>query len=99
MAPTALVVAGEGSDDLLLFDSSGHLRPLADGYFRSRVSRTAEYIAHKLERLRAADLDRLILCLDANRDCGKETLPERDRVIRFHRRVDPLDVLAIIEPG
>ena len=59
---------------------------------------TADYIAHKLDRLRAARLDRLILCLDAQRDCGNEALPEGARVIRFRRRIDPLAVLAIVEP-
>lgn len=60
---------------------------------------TADYIAHKLSRLRAAQLDRLILCLDANRDCGNEPPPERAHVVWFRRRIDPLAVLAILEPG
>jgi predicted nuclease of restriction endonuclease-like RecB superfamily len=58
---------------------------------------TTDYIAHKLDRLRAAGLDRLILCLDASRDCGRAAVPEHARVVWFRQRVDPSDVLAIIE--
>ena len=58
---------------------------------------TADYIARKLDRLRAAGLERLILCLDASRDCGRDALPEHARIVWFRRRVDPADVLAVIE--
>lgn len=59
---------------------------------------TPEYLRAKLSRLRAARLDRLILCIDQNRCCSTEDLPVHARVIRYRRRVDPLAVLAIIEP-
>jgi len=58
---------------------------------------TPEYVADKLARLREADMDRFILCLDAERNCSSEELPERARVIRYRRRIDPAEVLAIIE--
>ena len=60
---------------------------------------TADYIEHKLRRLRAANLSRLILCLDADRDCGEHDLPADARVVRFRKRIDPGDVLAILESG
>lgn len=58
---------------------------------------TADYIEHKLRRLRAASLPRLILCLDADRDCGEHELPPDARVVRFRKRIDPGEVLALIE--
>ena len=58
---------------------------------------TPEYVDRKLEHLREANMDRFILCLDAERNCAAEELPERARVIRYRRRIEPDDVLAIIE--
>ncbi len=58
---------------------------------------TAGYIEHKLRRLRAASLPRLILCLDADRDCGEHDLPRDARVVRFRKRIDPGEVLALVE--
>jgi len=60
---------------------------------------TADYLEHKLRRLRAARLPRLILCIDAERDCGEHALPENARVVRFRKRIDPLEVLAVVEAG
>jgi predicted nuclease of restriction endonuclease-like RecB superfamily len=57
---------------------------------------TADYIEHKLRRLRAARLPRLILCLDADRDCGEHELPAEARVVRFRKRIDSEAVLAIL---
>jgi predicted nuclease of restriction endonuclease-like RecB superfamily len=59
---------------------------------------TPEYLRAKLRRLRAARVDRIILCIDQNRCCSAEQLPVHARVIRYRRRVDPQAVLAIIEP-
>lgn len=58
---------------------------------------TADYVEQKLRRLRAAGLRRLILCLDARRDCGAGEFPPGCSVLRFERRIDPRDVLAILE--
>lgn len=58
---------------------------------------TPEYIERKLRVLRAARLENLVLCMDAERNCAREELPEHARIIRFRRRVDVRDVLAIIE--
>jgi predicted nuclease of restriction endonuclease-like RecB superfamily len=59
---------------------------------------TPSYVADKLRRLRAANLDRLILCLDDERNCADADLPEAAKVLRFRRRVDAAAVLAVIDP-
>lgn len=58
---------------------------------------TADYVRRKLAHLRAARVPRLIVCLDAARDCGDRPLPPECPVLRFRRRIDPADVLRIIE--
>ncbi|HEV8247206.1 MAG TPA: DUF790 family protein, partial [Polyangiaceae bacterium] len=58
---------------------------------------TADYLAQKLSKLRAAGITRLILCIDENRNCEDAELPLGACVIRFKRRIDPAAVLAIIE--
>ncbi len=57
---------------------------------------TAEYLKEKLERLRAAGLTRLILCIDARRQCQDDTLPDDARVIRYKSKIDPCAVVAIV---
>jgi predicted nuclease of restriction endonuclease-like RecB superfamily len=58
---------------------------------------TADYVAKKLRRLRSAGLGRLILCVDATRNCGSDELPHGAHVLKFKKRVDVRDVLNIIE--
>lgn len=58
---------------------------------------TSDYLRHKLARLRAAALDRLILCVDEERACDEEELPAGARLVRFRRRVDARAVLAIVD--
>ncbi|MBI4952782.1 MAG: DUF790 family protein, partial [Myxococcales bacterium] len=58
---------------------------------------TPAYVQKKLEHLRAARLERFILCLDADRNCGDAELPSTARVVRFRKRVDVAAVLAIVE--
>lgn len=60
---------------------------------------TAEYVATKLRRLRAAGLPRLLLCIDVARDCGSEQLPPDASVLRFENRVDVRKVVEILEEG
>ncbi len=60
---------------------------------------TPAYIADKLRRLREAKLERLILCIDSDRNCSDLELPPNAQVIRFRRRLDPRAVLAAIEPS
>jgi predicted nuclease of restriction endonuclease-like RecB superfamily len=58
---------------------------------------TPDYVDRKLAHLRAARCDELILCLDADRDCGQGELPSGARLVPFRRRIDPTDVLRIID--
>ncbi|MBI3294836.1 MAG: DUF790 family protein [Deltaproteobacteria bacterium] len=58
---------------------------------------TPEYLEKKLRRLRAAKLERLILCLSENLNCGNDTLPRGCRVVWFKRAIEPMNVLYIIE--
>src|SRR5262249_41186654 len=46
---------------------------------------TRDYLERKLEHLRAARLENLILCIDAGRSCDGAELPEAAAVIRFRR--------------
>jgi predicted nuclease of restriction endonuclease-like RecB superfamily len=58
---------------------------------------TADDLAEKAQRRRAAGLERLIVCLDAALDCGRGALPESCVVLPFARRVDAGAVLRILE--
>jgi len=58
---------------------------------------TADYVATKLRRLRAAGLTRLLLCIDAARDCGHDQLPPDARVLRFEKRIEARRLLEILE--
>ncbi len=57
---------------------------------------TQKYLTEKLERLRAAGIERLVLCIDQNRHCAEGELPPDARVIRYKTRIDPQGVLAIV---
>ncbi len=57
---------------------------------------TAEYLAAKLERLRAARISNLVLCIDEDRNVGSHDLPAPSRVVRYRRRIDPSAVLRVI---
>lgn len=57
---------------------------------------TPEYVTRKLERLRAARLDNLILCIDEARRCSAAELPPTARVVRYRRRVDAAAVAALL---
>jgi uncharacterized protein len=54
---------------------------------------TPEYLQRKLALLRAARLENLILCIDEERSCTEEEIPEGARVLRFRRHIDPQAVL------
>jgi uncharacterized protein len=58
---------------------------------------TAEYVRKKLERLAAARIPRLLLCLDEELACGEgglpASLPAHLELLRFRRRVDAAEVL------
>lgn len=58
---------------------------------------TPEYLSRKLSDLRRAKLKRIILCIDAARNCADEELPAHARVIRFKRRVPAAEVLELLK--
>jgi uncharacterized protein len=58
---------------------------------------THQYLCEKLANLRAAGIDRLLLCIDRGRPCAEGALPQDCRIIRYQTRIDPRAVLAIIE--
>ncbi len=58
---------------------------------------TPQYLDHKLDALRRAELEDLIICIDAERNCAADDLPDRARVLRYRKRIDPNAVLALIE--
>lgn len=57
---------------------------------------TADYVRTKLERYRAVNCERLILCIDQARQCDESELPASAAVIRFRRTVDVAEVLRRI---
>jgi predicted nuclease of restriction endonuclease-like RecB superfamily len=58
---------------------------------------TPSYLTEKLEQLRAAGIERLVLCIDQNRRCTEEDVPPDARVIRYKTRIDPRALLGIID--
>ncbi|OGQ80090.1 MAG: hypothetical protein A2289_21625 [Deltaproteobacteria bacterium RIFOXYA12_FULL_58_15] len=60
---------------------------------------TPEYLEHKIATLHQAGLERLIICIDKTKNCSDNELPARARVIRFAKKVDVEEVLAIIDPA
>ena len=60
---------------------------------------TNAYLTDKLARYRAADLENVILCIDAKRAIDDRELPHGAHVTRYKRWIDVEQVLAIIEPS
>ena len=58
---------------------------------------TPHYLAEKLACLRAAGIERYVLCVDHRRLCAEGELPPDARIIRYKTRIDPRAVLALIE--
>jgi predicted nuclease of restriction endonuclease-like RecB superfamily len=58
---------------------------------------TPEYISRKLETLRAAKIQNLILVIDEARRCSENDLPLGAQVVRFRKRVDAAKLLPILE--
>jgi hypothetical protein len=59
---------------------------------------TADYLRKKLDALREARLERLIVCIDEERRCDEGALALDARIVRFRRKVDARAVLAIVDP-
>ncbi len=60
---------------------------------------TPEYVSRKLETLRAARIENLILVIDEARRCSEADLPLDARVVRFRKKVDASKLLPILEHG
>jgi hypothetical protein len=60
---------------------------------------TPEYVARKLETLRAARIENLILAIDEARRCTEMDLPFGAMVVRFKKKVDASKLLPILECG
>jgi len=60
---------------------------------------TTDYLTHKLASYRAANLPRIILCVDARRSLVEHELPRDARLVRFDKHVSVDEILAIIESG
>jgi predicted nuclease of restriction endonuclease-like RecB superfamily len=59
---------------------------------------TADYLARKLERLREARIERLILCIDEELNVGEHDAPRDAAVVRYRRRVEAGAVLRVVDP-
>lgn len=57
---------------------------------------TREYLEKKFAALRKANIENLIICVDAERGCSEGDLPLGARVVRFKRKIDPAVVLAFV---
>ena len=60
---------------------------------------TPRYLEAKLERLRAARVPNLILCVDDSLKCTDDVCADLPHLVRFKRRIDVAAVLAIVEAG
>jgi predicted nuclease of restriction endonuclease-like RecB superfamily len=90
-----------------VLDNDGRIQPLA--FHRRDPTRrvlleiagfwTPDYLAKKLERLRAAGVTNLILCIDEARRCSEVDIPRHALVVRFRKKVDASKLLDIIECG
>jgi hypothetical protein len=58
---------------------------------------TPDYLREKLRRFRDLTGTPLILCINRALNCGEGELPAHARIVWFHKRIDPRDVLAAIE--
>jgi predicted nuclease of restriction endonuclease-like RecB superfamily len=57
---------------------------------------TPKYLEEKLRKLRNAQLDRVILCIDEARACSEGALPTHANVLRYRRRIDAAAVVAVL---
>ena len=57
---------------------------------------TPEYLREKLRRLRDLTGTPLILCINRALNCGDGELPSHASIVWFHKRIEPDEVLAVI---
>lgn len=57
---------------------------------------TPAYLREKLQRLRDLPDIPMILCIDRSLNCGDGALPPHARIVWFQKKINPTDVLSII---
>lgn len=93
-------VAIEAGGSLIFPDFELRHRPTGERWLLEIVGYwTPEYLQKKLALLRAANIERLILCIDEERCCTEEARDLSGHVVRYRRKVDPRAVLAIVDPS
>jgi hypothetical protein len=60
---------------------------------------TADYVRRKLSMMKAARVERLIVCIDEERCCADDHLEIDACVVRYRRKIDPRAVLEIVDPA
>jgi predicted nuclease of restriction endonuclease-like RecB superfamily len=58
---------------------------------------TPDYLREKLTRLRDLTDTPLILCINRELNCGDGELPAHARIIGFHKRIEPEEVLRVLD--
>lgn len=58
---------------------------------------TPDYIRRKIALIREANLPRLILCIEETRNCADQDLASSAKIIRFRKKIEIREVLAVIE--
>jgi uncharacterized protein len=89
------------ADDSLIFPDFAliHRRDVSKRFLLEIVGFwTPGYLRDKLNRLRNKTMDPLILCVDRKLNCSSDELPVHARIVWFERRIDPLAVLAMMNP-
>jgi hypothetical protein len=58
---------------------------------------TPDYLKNKLQRLHRAGRTDMILCIDNSLNCTEDALADLPHVVRYKRRIDAQEVLAMVE--
>jgi predicted nuclease of restriction endonuclease-like RecB superfamily len=88
--------------DTLIFPDFAiiHRRDTSKRFFLEIVGFwTRDYILEKFRRLRDLAGTPLILCINRALNCGDGELPAHARIVWFHKRIEPDQVLAVINSG
>lgn len=91
--------AAIGEGELLLPDIALELRGAPARRFWLEIVGfwTRHSLEQKLARLARAGVDRVLLCVDAERGCRDEELPEGALVVPYRRKIDAAEVLRRLE--
>jgi predicted nuclease of restriction endonuclease-like RecB superfamily len=81
--PDLLLRKTDGSEEIARIEIAGFWTP--------------DYLLHQLRKFRDSGTSRLVLCVDENRACGEEGLPNGVAIVAFRKRIDPAKVMEAIE--